>query len=46
MLAFGKMFIAMFLSGTPEEIEESIMMNSGIVRNREINASEKTDEML
>lgn len=29
-----------------EEIEESIMLNSGIIRNREINANQKTDEML
>lgn len=29
-----------------EEVEESIMMNSGIVRNREINANNNLDEML
>ncbi len=29
-----------------EEVEESIMLNSGIVRNREINANNHLDEML
>ena len=29
-----------------EEVEESIMLNSGITRNREINANHKQEEML